>query len=64
MVREAEGIRYFQVITPADWNTAFTYKAEVGVDAEVGNLVQVSFGHQRVKGIVVDEVRRLPSELN
>lgn len=61
MVREAEGTRYFQVITPADWNTAFTYKAEAGVEAEIGVVVQVSFGHQQVKGIIVSEVETPPA---
>ena len=60
MVREAEGIRYFQVITPADWNTVFTYKAEAGDKVDIGAVVQVSFGHQRVKGIVMDEVKTPP----
>jgi primosomal protein N' (replication factor Y) (superfamily II helicase) len=62
MMKE-EGRRYFQVITPADWDTAYTYRTETGDAVEIGEIVLVSFGHQRVKGIVVDEVKTPPANV-
>ncbi len=60
MAKEEKATRYFQVITPADWNTLFTYRAESGDGVGVGAVVQVSFGHRQVRGIVVDEIMAPP----
>lgn len=60
MVKEAKGTRFFQVVTPADWNTPFTYRAETGDCVSIGMVVSVSFGNQKLNGIVVDEIESPP----
>ncbi len=64
MAGRLDSIRYFQVITPVDWNTPYTYRADKRLEVRPGSIVRVQLGRQRVKGIVLAEVKTPPSGLD
>ncbi|NOZ13397.1 MAG: primosomal protein N' [Acidobacteria bacterium] len=60
MTGKADSERYFHVITPADWNTPYTYTS-VEQSVRPGCIVRVQLGRRWVKGVVVAELDSPPA---